>query len=256
MAPGRSFGVALSIVVVAGCAVPRPARLPRPMSPPKNPDHLVAHYSFDDCSARDVSGKKHDGVVAGAPGCVDGPVGKAMSFDGAHDFITVPAIASDPFAAELTVTGWVKAYGFGASPAKWVTILTIGNSSMETPFAVIYAVDEQGHIFPHTRLTSATGQLDLKLLREPAGVEGTWLFFAWTFNRGKVNVYSDGTLVTSYDSGLPQLASTSEPIDIGRDVPGATEYLKGALDDVRLFDSELPQDQIRKLWELGNRLAK
>src|SRR5262252_9593289 len=146
------------------CTAPRPASPPAPAKPPEGKSHLVAHYTFDDCSARDTSGNRHDGVIHCKPGCVDGPVGKAMSFDGAHDYFTVKPIPEDPLAVELTVTGWVKAVGFGNPGSKWVTIRTIGNASMETPFAVVYAVDGQGQFFPYPRITSATGQLALRML--------------------------------------------------------------------------------------------
>jgi hypothetical protein len=240
---------------VAACASPRPAQgptPPRPPSPATEADHLVLHYAFDDCSARDSSGHGHDGAIHGAPDCVDGPLGKALSFDGAHDYLTVAPIPHDPMAAALTVAGWVKAVGFGNAFPRWVTILTIGNTAMDTPFAVIYAVDDRGQFLPHTRATSVTGQLEMRLLEEPAGAEGVWLFFAWTYDRGMIRIYRDGALATVLNIGLSQLASTSRPIDVGRDVPGATEYLKGALDDLRLYDYALSAEEIRKLWQLGS----
>lgn len=33
-------------------------------------DGLVAHWSFDDCSAKDNSGNGHDGTINGNPQCV------------------------------------------------------------------------------------------------------------------------------------------------------------------------------------------
>lgn len=45
-------------------------------------DGLIAHWSFDDCDARDVSGNGHDGVTYGSPDCVDGVAGsRALRFD-------------------------------------------------------------------------------------------------------------------------------------------------------------------------------
>jgi hypothetical protein len=236
---------------MASCAAPQP-RVSAPAEPPSATHHLVLHYPFDDCTARDVAGGKHDGVVHGAPGCVDGALGKAMAFDGEHDYFTIPPIPDDPFSVELTITGWVKATGFGEGSPRWVTILTIGNSSVETPLAVVYAVDARGRFLPHTRLTSVTGQLQMRIQDQPAGVEGQWSFFAWSFNRGTLKVYENGALRTTFASGIPQLASTTEPIEVGRDVPGATEYLKGVLDDLRFYDYELAPDELAKVLALGH----
>ena len=42
---------------------------------------LVAHWSFDDCTGKDVSGNNHDIQFGGqAPQCVTGKNGKAIAF--------------------------------------------------------------------------------------------------------------------------------------------------------------------------------
>jgi hypothetical protein len=238
-------------VLVASCGAPQP-RTSAPIEPPSATRHLVAHYPFDDCTARDIAGGRHDGIVHGAPACVDGPLGKAMAFDGEHDYFTIPPIPDDPFAVELTITGWVKASGFGGGGLRWVTILTIGNTSMEKPLAVLYTVDGRGRFLPFTRITSVTGQVHMRAHDEPAGMEGQWSFFAWSFNRGTLKIYENGARRITFDSGVPQLATTTQPIEVGRDVPGATEYLKGVLDDLRMYDYELSPDELEKLRALGH----
>jgi len=60
---------------------------------------LVAYYSFDDCSAKDLSGNGNDGIIYGAK-CVDGKFGKALSFDGVNDYVEVPHDES------LDITTW------------------------------------------------------------------------------------------------------------------------------------------------------
>jgi hypothetical protein len=246
----RAGCTGLSVLVTSCAAPPPPASTPA--APPPAARHLLLHYPFDDCTAKDVGGGKRDGVIHGAPACAQGPLGKAMVFDGEHDYFTIPPIPDDPFSVELTITGWIKAYGFGNGSPRWVTILTIGNESMEAPLAVVYAVDEKGRFFPHTRITSVTGQLQMPTHAESAGTEGKWTFFAWSFNRGTLKIYENGALRISFASGVPQLAETSEPIDVGRDVPGATEYLKGVLDDLRIYDYELTPDELEKVRALGH----
>ena len=248
------FWTLLVVSATTACLRPPPAAAPpKPATVAENPGHLVLHYTFDDCTAKDASGHGRNGVVRGAPACVDGPLGKALSFDGVRDYVAIPRIRRDPLAAELTVTGWVKARGFGGPGLRWVTILNIGNTGMDAPFAVVYAVDGEGRFLPFVRLMSVTGQSEMKIVQRPAGVEGKWLFFAWTYNRGILKVYEDGALSSSLDTGITQLDSTSRPMDVGRDVPGATEYLKGVLDDFRIYDYELPAEEIRRLSSLGVR---
>ena len=50
---------------------------------------LMAHYSFDDCSANDSSVFKRDGSIIGAPTCIEGAVGKALHSAGA-DYVSGP----------------------------------------------------------------------------------------------------------------------------------------------------------------------
>jgi len=49
---------------------------------------LVAHWSFDDCTAKDNTGNGHDGVVQGKPKCVSTTVNKGLKFNGVNDSIT------------------------------------------------------------------------------------------------------------------------------------------------------------------------
>jgi hypothetical protein len=43
---------------------------------------LMAWWSFDDCTAKDSSGKGYNGAKVGSPGCVDGKFGKATDISG------------------------------------------------------------------------------------------------------------------------------------------------------------------------------
>ncbi|GIW67303.1 MAG: hypothetical protein KatS3mg096_171 [Candidatus Parcubacteria bacterium] len=48
---------------------------------------LVGYWSFDDCTAKDLSGNNNNGTLMNGPQCVDGKVGKALSFDGVDDYV-------------------------------------------------------------------------------------------------------------------------------------------------------------------------
>ncbi len=49
---------------------------------------LVAYYSFDDGTAKDLSGNGHDGEIHGCS-VVEGIIGKALKFDGINDYVEI-----------------------------------------------------------------------------------------------------------------------------------------------------------------------
>lgn len=66
---------------------------------------LMAHYSFDDCSANDSSVFKRDGSIIGAPTCIEGAVGKALHFAGADYVLTGYQQAN---ITSYSLSAWIK----------------------------------------------------------------------------------------------------------------------------------------------------
>jgi hypothetical protein len=217
------------------------------------PGTLLAHYTFDDCTARDVTGNGHDGQLIGKPGCVPGPNGKALQFDG-KQYVTIDPIASgDALRSELTVTGWVQASAFNDGYRNMAPIMTIGHAGfMKAPFAVAYQVLGD-NLRPSTSLASAEGQTYSTYLNGSSARAHQWVFFAWTFQRGKLSVsHDDGADTRGCNAGFSELAaSTDLPVELGRNANGIADYLIGTLDDIRIYDYALSAEEIRKLWKLG-----
>jgi hypothetical protein len=72
---------------------------------------LIAHWSFDDCTAKDSSSNLLDGTIIGDPKCVDGvtlkgSTNKALVFNG-ND--AIQRLYSDIPAFNYTISVWVKA---------------------------------------------------------------------------------------------------------------------------------------------------
>jgi hypothetical protein len=215
---------------------------------------LLAHYTFDDCSARDVTGNGHDGRLVGKPSCVAGPSGKALHFDG-KQYVTIDPLGSDDaLRSQLSVTGWVNASGFNDGYRSMAPILTIGHKGfLKAPFAVDYQVLGDG-LRPSTTLASASGQSDSTYLNGTSARAQHWFFFAWVFQAGKLSVYhDDGSDAHSCKAGFTELASSAQlPIELGRNANGITDYLIGTLDDIRIYDYALSAAELRKLWQLGS----
>ena len=84
---------------------------------------LVAAYSFDEgsgVSVSDRSGSGNGGSVVGASWDPAGKFGKALSFDGAGDFVSVADSASLDLSTGMTLEAWVQPIALGST---WRTVI-------------------------------------------------------------------------------------------------------------------------------------
>ncbi|MFQ5448198.1 MAG: hypothetical protein ACE5FF_14835, partial [Saprospiraceae bacterium] len=72
-------------------------------------DGLIAYYSFNNCDARDDTGKGSDGVLYGEPGCHCGVDDDAIWLDGVDDYIEFEGMVNRYFnTSDLTVSFYFK----------------------------------------------------------------------------------------------------------------------------------------------------
>lgn len=217
-------------------------------------DGLAAYYSFDDGSASDISGNNNHGTVVGAfP--VPGIIGGAIEFDGLNDYIEVPHSPSLNLYNEFTISGWINNVTPYTTNFDWVTILSKGNtSSLETPYTVYYYVIND-EILPSVRLTDQDFNLILDTQNDITSGNSLyldqWTFFTWRLSGGKLAIFMNGILLGEKDYGFSSLGNNSLPLDIGRDVPGVTEYFDGQIDELRIYNRALSIDEIETLYEQG-----
>ena len=202
---------------------------------------LVAYYSFDDGTATDNSGNGNDGEVFGATP-TGGVLGNALYFSGSSDYVAVPHSSTLNLTSEFTISGWVKPV---APVAGYVPILTKGNTGdMSTPYAVVYTWT----LVPHVRFTSSGGRLVLvDLPISDSLILGNWNCFAWRFAGGNLEIFRDGSKLGEHNLGIETLAANDLPLEMGRDIPGATEFLSGTLDEIRIYNRALSDRGVQEL---------
>jgi len=59
-----------------------------------------------------------------------------------------------------------------------------------------------------------------------------------------LSIFLDGTKIGEQDLGIGTLDSSELPLEIGRDVPGSTEYLNGMLDEIYIYSRALSDAEI------------
>ena len=205
---------------------------------------LVAYYSFDDCSAKDLSGNENDGIIYGAK-CVDGKFGKALSFDGVDDYVDIEGSFLTNFDGEntLTAAAWVNIKGNGVGCCDPIVA-----QRDERGWALRYDERDAGaeiEFIVHNNAGVWVG--DKSDFGAPLPSFGDWHLIAGVLDKNQLRLYVDGVLVdTAYFSGV--IDSMGTEIDIGSACDG---YFNGIIDEVRIYNRALSEEEIRALYERG-----
>jgi hypothetical protein len=201
---------------------------------PPQASGLVAAYGFEatsGTSAADSSGKGNTGTVAGATWAAGGKSGRALSFDGVNDMVTVPDSNLLDLAAGMTLEAWVKP----TTTSDWRTVLL-----KERPGQLTYALYATGDNGRPLAEVAAGSQRDARgTAALPVGV---WTHLAATYDRSTLRLYVNGTQVASTAVTGTLLNSTGVLRIGGNAVWG--EYFGGLIDDVRVYERALSAAEI------------
>ena len=188
---------------------------------------MIAHWNAEN-GAADVTGNGHDGTFYGnATTVTSGPFGKAFTFDGSGDYISI-GDELDMGTSDFTLSAWLNGDpGMNA----WGRIFDKG-------FASGYSLTRRGFL----------DSIGFEMLSTGAGfgttttpfLNNTWHHVALVKSGTTVTIYADGDAEgTNTVSGAAQ--NNSLPLLIGFN-PGEGElgYWKGLLDELKIFDRACP----------------
>ena len=209
------------------------------------PRDLVAYYPLDG-DAADASGNGRDGTVTGATLTQDrfGNSDAAYQFDGSGDYIDIPIPAID--AEAFTFCTWFKTSSLGETddPNQFFIGGRTGTTTTLTQFGP--EVGGEPVLYGQVKAGSddrPTVEADINVF------DGAWHSGCMTLSQSQMTVYYDGTEVGSDNSFSTSGAMTTE-VFLGaysdNGTPG-NEY-KGALDDVRIYETVLSASQINDLY--------
>jgi fibronectin type 3 domain-containing protein len=201
---------------------------------PPVPTGLVAAYGFEQTSGTtvtDSSGKGSTGTISGATWAAGGRFGRALSFDGVDDSVTVPDSNLLDLAPGMTLEAWVKP----TTVSDWRTALL-----KERPGQLAYALYAAGDNGRPLAEVAAGTQRDARGIA--ALPVGTWTHLAATYDRTTLRLYVNGTQVASTAvSGT--LVNTTRPLKIGGNSIWG-EYFSGLIDEVRVYERALTPAEI------------
>ncbi|HUS26337.1 MAG TPA: LamG-like jellyroll fold domain-containing protein [Nevskiaceae bacterium] len=196
---------------------------------------LVASYNFDEGSGTtltDRTGNSHAGTISGATWSTTGKYGKALSFDGTNDWVTVADANDLDLTNAMTFEAWVKP----SSVTSWRTVL-MKEKSGGMAYG-LYAASGNSKASFYGNVTSdvaANGTANTSTT--------AWTHLAGTYDGANLRLYVNGTLVaTKALSG--NLATTTGVLRIGGNAAWG-EYYKGLMDDIRIYNKVLTATEIQ-----------
>jgi concanavalin A-like lectin/glucanase superfamily protein/Ig-like domain-containing protein/palmitoyl protein thioesterase len=205
-------------------------------------DGLVAYYPFNG-NVNDESGNGHKSVLYGAILTDDryGNSQQAYYFDGKDDYIYVPGCWVLNNTGEISITAWAKAYSTGLiayNGCKGEIGLNVSGPGI--------------HLNNYAWLGASNG------FQTPSN---NWHHFAGVWKRGEyIKAYVDGVEVASETVSSHQIINGDgyHWTAIGRygHTTDIHSFFKGKLDEIRIYNRVLSEEEIRFLSEQKSKIAK
>ena len=206
-------------------------------------DDYISYWRFDGSSGITVYDENHTsnnngtltnmntGLDNGSSGWTSsGKYGNALAFDGSNDFVNCGNLN---VSSNLTVIIWIKFTSTteGVIINKWGT----------TPSWILLKSATTGTIQGYVRIGSVS-----KGYTTPSGYgNGAWHYVAMVYNSSNVTIYVDGNVAGTPIAATGLLdTSPSESVLIGRYTSPATGYFNGLVDEVRIYNRALSNDEI------------
>ena len=218
-------------------------------NPPNNLG-LVGYWSFNEGTstvATDFSGNGNHGTLSGDTNWVNGKRGKALSFDGSGDYVSVANHASlNP--TVITASAWIRAST--ASQAAFAPIVNKRNDS-EPPYnnwILDTGLSGTTHEFCITD-SGGTGPDFGQWCVASGALTTQWTHVVGTYDGTTQRLYVNGTEVNQRSVSI-SVASSNQPLRIGS-AEGASTFFAGTIDEVRIYNRALGPTEVAKLYSSG-----
>ncbi|MCK6473738.1 MAG: DNRLRE domain-containing protein [Planctomycetes bacterium] len=212
---------------------------------PAAPQDLVLHLPFDEKSgdvAKDASGNGHDAALKNGPQFVAGRIGGALKFDGTDDYAE---IADFDYGPDFTLSFW---FSMEPNPDKQFQYLFGHGVYDKTNSCLVYVDLHEKKLRTYLRDGN-----DGHIVREydiPYDGLGNWIHYAVQVTREEgLKIYLDGKLLKTGRHGKKGVKpKTALTLGIRWDLD-RERIFTGALDDLRLYNRALSDDEIAALAE-------
>ena len=215
-------------------------------------DGLVAHLPLD-TNANDISGNGNNGIISGNPHSVPGVIGQAMEFDGAKDYIKLNRSVIGSY---CSICLWFNSTQTNTAPDDGFPVLIRLHD-----YGIMMVMNEGGSGKLSGKLFNTHSTPPQYSYRTTEGVynDGEWHHMVVAYGQPDgFTVYIDGVLRhTDNTNGMGAIYSnTNSGVFLARDggfysnsnEPGTCNQFKGKLDDVRIYNRALTEDEVQEIY--------
>jgi hypothetical protein len=219
------------------------------ISPEQRDEGLVAWWTFDDVHGQNIEDRTdnaHLGVVMGnAIQSSNGKAGKSFVFDGDEDYIEINDHEQlSGGGKDMTVTAWFNTVDAGEF--QHIVSKTADGSNKDYYLRILdsrlrFGYEDSGNNWD---TTDSNGE-GIKTI-----LSNRWYFGAFTYNftNRQVVLYLNGTIEGQWV--LPtDLPDTSGSLMIGIQGYDGDAGFEGKIDDIRVYNRMLSEDEINQLYE-------
>lgn len=208
---------------------------------------LLGHYTFEDNLANSAS-SNYQGEARGATlTYVAGPdgFGKAVRLNGTDNYINIGTY-DELNSSNMTVAAWI----YDETPTTTNQFSGIINRMGYTGDWALRRYSFNNPSYPDLdakfQLVVNNNYSTVATLPTQDVLSGQWVHIAATFNSGVVKYYVNGVLSGGYTGVDTTITANQLAVLIGRDA-NREAFFKGAIDDVRLYNSTLTDTEVANL---------
>lgn len=215
-------------------------------------ENLILHLPFDD-NILDVSGKDQTATNIGGVTFANGKVGKAASFDGVNDLITLGADSDFNFGSgSFTLSAWIKPT-YSANPSESKIFLKgrcVNNNGSDCNGNANYSLSISSRLDSNIKDDNGNSVYNIGVSPGVFGWNGSpWVHAVMVVDRENniAKVYQNTWSVSDYDiSGLSSEINPYGSFLIGSS--GGANWYKGLIDEVMVFNKALSEEEVGELF--------
>ena len=215
---------------------------------------LMGYWNFNEgerCIVNDNSGNNNHGKLG--PDCDSispafaedryGKQARALEFDGMNDFVVIPDSSSLRIEDEISVSAWVKLPD-PLPDSSGVILYRRAEDTEDYSFILLFDKEDEGYGWAISQ-----GRLEsLDYIKSTnTAIAGEWQYITAVFNGVNRGLYVDNNRINDVIFSTLADSGTDSNLYIGQK-PGGEDKYKGLIDDVRIYNSALSENEIISLY--------
>ncbi len=213
------------------------------------PEGIISWWSFDDSSFSKFLGKTvdiaatNDGTLYGDTVYGPGISNSGLVFDGEGDYVRIPSDGSLNPADQLTVETWMRWDIEPRDGSGWANILY---KDLEGKWYPSYQLQHNHDNSKFEFVVSTENSSNAYIWSSTAPQNGSWYHITGTYDGSKLKLYVNGELEKTRPlSGSVQISES----DLYLATNGGSRYFSGNIDEVRVYERALPEDEIKRNYQ-------